>query len=75
MKIGKAIVALRTAKNISQNQFAKASGFDRSYVYKLENDLISPSLDTLEKAAHALGVKISTLILEAEQLPRESEGA
>lgn len=58
MEIGKVISELRKKKGISQNKLSRLAGMSRSYLHRLENDLLSPRVDTLERIAKALGVKM-----------------
>ena len=68
MKIGKAIKEIRKEKGISQNKLSQLAKLNRGYVYKLENDQISPSLDMVERVAIALQTKVSNIIARAEFL-------
>jgi transcriptional regulator with XRE-family HTH domain len=67
MEIGKAIKEIRSEKGISQNKLSKLTGLNRGYLYKLENDLISPSLDIIEKIALYLEVPVSDLVKRTEK--------
>jgi len=67
MKVGKAIKELRNEKGISQNKLSNMATLNRGYLYKLENDLISPSIDMLEKIACIIEVNVSDIILRAEK--------
>ena len=67
MEIGRAIKEIRNEKGISQNKLSKLTGFNRGYLYKLESDLISPSLETLEKIAKALDIQVSEIVKWVEQ--------
>lgn len=62
---------MRIEKGISQNKLSILTGFNRGYLYKLENDLISPTLETLEKLAQVFEVPVSELIIKTEQLKNE----
>lgn len=66
MKVGKAISDIRKLKGISQNKLARSASLNRGYLYKLENDQISPSIGTLECIAKGLNIKVSDIVLEAE---------
>ena len=68
MKIGKAIKEIRKEKGISQNKLSQLAKLNRGYVYKLENDQISPSLDMVERVAKALQTKVSNIIVRVEYL-------
>lgn len=60
-KLGKKIRDLRKDQGLSQEQLSFAAKIDRSYISEIENGLRNPSLQTLEKLAKALKVKLSDL--------------
>lgn len=68
MDLGKAIVELRKQKGLSQEQLAFDAGVSRHYMYKIENNLASPTVKSLEKLAAALKIKPSMIFLTAEQI-------
>ena len=51
MDLGKAIVELRKQMGLSQEQLAFDAGVSRHYMYKIENNLASPTVKSLEKLA------------------------
>jgi transcriptional regulator with XRE-family HTH domain len=53
---------LRQAKGLSQEELAHLANIDRTYVSSLERAVYSPSIEVLEKLAHALGVQPEDLI-------------
>ena len=53
---------------MSQEALADAAGLDRAYVSGLERGTRNPTLDTMQKIAHALGVPLHDLIEQAEGL-------
>ena len=68
MKVGRAVRYIRNRKGISQNQMARESGQDRSYLYKLENDLLAPTTKTLNRICSYLEISISELTGIAEDI-------
>lgn len=66
MNIGKTVRSIRIKKGISKNELCNKTGLNKGYVYRLENDLISPTLATLEKIAGAIDERLSNLISIAE---------
>lgn len=68
MDLGKAIVELRKRNGLSQEQLAFDAGVSRHYMYKIENNLASPTVKSLEKLAVALKIKPSIIFLTAEQI-------
>src|SRR6266849_4808309 len=70
MLIGDRLRELREAKNLSQGDIEKRSGLKRSYVSRVENGHTIPSLETLEKWAHALEVPLYQLFYDGEEPPK-----
>lgn len=68
MNVGKAIIALRKEKHLSQEQLAFAAGVSRHFMYRIENNLASPTVKTLEKLATALSVQPSDILKHAQSL-------
>ena len=66
MNIGKILRRIRIEKGISKNELCNKTGLNKGYVYRLENDLISPTLATLEKIADAIDERLSDIICSAE---------
>lgn len=60
-KLGKKLHDLRKSQGLSQEQLGFTAKVDRSYISEIENGLRNPSLQTLEKLAKALKVKLSDL--------------
>ena len=67
MNIGQAIITIRKEKNLSQEQLAFEASISRHFMYRLENNLASPTIKTLEKLSAALNIKPSEILLEAEK--------
>ncbi len=67
MNIGLTIAVLRKKKGMSQENLANETGLSRHYLYKVENNLSSPTLGTLEKISSVLNIKVSELIDLAER--------
>jgi transcriptional regulator with XRE-family HTH domain len=51
-------------KNLTQGDIEKRTGLKRSYTSRVENDLTTPSVDTLEKYALALEIPLYRLFYE-----------
>lgn len=65
MNIGQ---VLRKQKSLSQEKLAFESEISRHYMYELENNKSCPTVQTLEKIANVLDIKVSELIQKAESL-------
>jgi transcriptional regulator with XRE-family HTH domain len=61
---------LRQASGLTQEQLADLAGLDRNYVGKLEREVNSPSIDTLEAISLALQVDVEWLV--RRELPPRS---
>ena len=71
-KIGQVIKEIRNNKGLTQILLAKAANCSRSYIAQIERGAISPSIDSLENIASALGVNTSYILLKVEKkLPDE----
>ena len=68
MNVGQAIINLRKEKQMSQETLAFEAGVSRHFMYRLENNLASPTVNTLEKIAAALKIMPSLILGEAEKL-------
>lgn len=68
MNVGQAIINLRKEKCLSQEQLAFESGISRHFMYRLENNLASPTVKTLEKLAASLSVQPSVILEKAQVL-------
>ncbi len=68
MNVGQAIINLRKEKQISQETLAFEAGISRHFMYRLDNNLASPTVKTLEKISFALSIKPSAILLEAEKI-------
>jgi transcriptional regulator with XRE-family HTH domain len=62
VKVGDVIRKLREAQHLTQAALARRARLSRMHVIRIEGDQISPTLDTLEKVAKALGVAVRKLL-------------
>ena len=62
----------REKKGISRAALAEMAGLHQTYVGLLEREERSPNLDTAKAIADALGLPLTRMISEAEQLCRKS---
>lgn len=69
MLIGERLRTFREEKKLSQGDIEKRSGLVRPYISRVENGHVVPSLETLEKFAHALEVPLFELFYESEEPP------
>jgi transcriptional regulator with XRE-family HTH domain len=69
MVIGDRLRELRERKKLSQGDIEKRTGLIRCYVSRVENGHTIPSIETLEKMAHALEVPLYQLFYDGEKPP------
>jgi transcriptional regulator with XRE-family HTH domain len=69
MNIGKRLLALRAARNLSQGDIEKRTGLMRCYVSRVENGYTTPGLKTLQRWAKALEVEVYQLFFEGDGRP------
>jgi transcriptional regulator with XRE-family HTH domain len=62
VKVGDHIRRLRETRKLTQATMARRAGLSRMLVIRIERDDISPTLDTLERIATALGVTVRNLL-------------
>jgi transcriptional regulator with XRE-family HTH domain len=66
LRLGKTIRRLRTEAGFSQEGFAEATGFHRTYIGALERGEKNVTTDTLERVAKTLELSAFELFREAE---------
>lgn len=60
-RIGWNLRRLRVARDLTQEDFATDSGFDRGYISGVERGVRNPSATVLDRIARALGVDVAEL--------------
>lgn len=60
-KIALKIKIERIKKNYSQEELAFEAKLSRNAIWKIETMRVSPTVETLDKIANALGIEFSTL--------------
>ncbi len=60
-KICKKVKLERTKKDLSQEELAFLAGVNKNTIWKIETGQVSPTIQTLEKIARALGMDFATL--------------
>jgi transcriptional regulator with XRE-family HTH domain len=69
MIIGERIKQIRALKKLSQADIERETGLLCCYISRVENGHTVPSVETLEKFAHALQVPMYQLFYDSEQPP------
>ena len=70
LPFGVALRRVRKAAGLSQEQLGLDSGVQRNFISLIETGQNQPTIGTICKLAHALGVKASQLVAEAEEEAR-----
>src|ERR1700739_134535 len=78
MQIGAKLRELRLAKNLSQGDIQKRTGLFRCYTSRVEHGHTVPTVETLEKYAHALEIPLYRLFtdedpVEVPKLPQPED--
>jgi|SRR5579862_7336854 len=68
MEIGTKLRELRIAKNLSQGDVEKRTGLFRCYTSRVEHGHTVPTVETLEKYAHALEIPLYRLFTEEDSV-------
>ncbi len=67
MVIGDRLRELREEKNLSQGHIEQRTGLLRSYISRVENGHMVPSVETLEKMARAFEIPLYKLFYDGDQ--------
>ena len=70
MLVGDRIRAIRESKKLSQGDIEKRTGLFRCYTSRVECGHTVPSLETLEKFAHALEIPLYQLFYDGDEKPK-----
>lgn len=73
MVIGDRLRQIREHKKLSQADVERETGLLRCYISRVENGHTVPSVETLEKFAHALDVPMYQLFYDSEEPPEVPE--
>ena len=68
MEIGTRMRELREAKNLSQGDIEKRTGLFRCYTSRVEQGYTVPTVETLEKYAHALEIPLYRLFTDEDSV-------
>jgi transcriptional regulator with XRE-family HTH domain len=70
MIIGDRLRELREEKKLSQGEIMNRTGLARSYISRVENGHTTPSIETMEKLAHALEIPLYAIFYDGEEPPK-----
>jgi transcriptional regulator with XRE-family HTH domain len=68
MQVGARLRELRLAKNLSQGDIQNRTGLFRCYTSRVEHGHTVPSIETLEKYAHALEIPLYRLFTDEDSV-------
>jgi len=71
--LGRVVRELRTERRLTIEGLAAAAGMHPTYLSGIEHGLRNPSWDKLCELAIALNVRLSEIVLRAEQLEEQSQ--
>ena len=66
MKAGQLLRDARVERGLDQAELARRAGTTQAYVSRIERGVVSPSLETLGRLLHAMGLRLR---LDTEPLP------
>ncbi len=69
--LGRRLRALRKARKLSQYQFKQRTALLQPYISRIENGRNTPSVESLQKMAYALGVPLYKLFCDGQKPPRQ----
>jgi transcriptional regulator with XRE-family HTH domain len=62
VRLGARLRRLRRERGVSQNELKRRSGLQSSYLSKIENDVMLPGLQNLDRIARALGLSLAEIV-------------
>ncbi len=62
------VAICRRERGMTQEALSALSGFDPTYLSRLERGRSNPTLNTLERISHALDMRLSELVARAEEM-------
>jgi transcriptional regulator with XRE-family HTH domain len=72
VRLGARLRRLRLEQGVSQRELERRSGLQASYLSKLENDVVLPGLDNLDRIARSLGFSLSQVLAAGPARRRRS---
>lgn len=67
MSVGTTVLRLRQAKGLTQGELGRRASLATSYVSRIENDHVQPTMGTLRRLAAALELPVASLFDVAER--------
>lgn len=73
--IGLAVKRHRTALRLTQEELASRADFDRTYIGQIEQGRRNPTMVSLQRVAHALGLELDVLVATAREITAGNQDA
>jgi len=67
MTLGERIRRIRTQRDLTLEKVAQSIGLTTSFISQVERDAVSPSVESLQKIARALGTRVGAFFEEEER--------
>lgn len=64
-KVARELIRLRKQQGLSQSEVARRAGLKQPAVARLESGAVRPTLDTIQRVAHALGREVEVNLVRA----------
>jgi predicted transcriptional regulator len=64
-RVARELVRLRKKQGLSQSEVARRAGLKQPAIARLESGAVKPTLDTIQRVAHALGRELEINLVRA----------
>ena len=64
-KVARELIRLRKKQGLSQTEVARRAGLKQPAIARLESGAVKPTLDTIQRVAHALGREVEINLVRA----------
>jgi len=64
-KVARELIRLRKKQGLSQSEVARRAGLKQPAIARLESGAVKPTLDTIQRVAHALGREVEVTLVRA----------
>ena len=64
-KVARELIRLRKKQGLSQSEVARRAGLKQPAIARLESGAVRPTLDTIQRVAHALGREVEVNLVRS----------
>jgi DNA-binding XRE family transcriptional regulator len=64
-RVARELIRLRKQQGLSQSEVARRAGLKQPAIARLESGAVKPTLDTIQRVAHALGREVEVTLVRA----------